>query len=600
MTLFRRAFAIGAIFLIGVGSAFSFDTLKITAALDTAKKQVSGMTEFRLTTGWNLRSFDFQLFPNVYSGDDSPYLRTRSAFLERASKYKTWGGMDIDSIFVDGLDLTSELDVDYTMGRVALDGAGGDSSRKVQIYFKTRIPEFSDRLFYRNDEYLLDGWFPFPAALDSGGGWRNPHYGAFCELVGEYFQYDVDFSVPHDFIVAAPVPPYNQSAEGDLTRYKYSFGPAHDFALAVSPRYLIDSCPWNSTIARFFYRPFEKTALDRVKNAARAAVDYLVNKVGPYSYPYITYVFADFSFSGGLELPGMAILSSPQGMSGATRLQESIVIHETTHQWFYGMIGSDQTESPWMDEAITCYFSDKIQIDIFGESANLVDWGDFKIANNDMFRWMYNIAGHRSAKDQPAYSYATQTDYFGSIYAGGGLALETFDRTLGDSLIDSFWREYYRRFLFRRPASGDFMNLASELAGDEKTRLLCSLLDNLGGIDYSVERLDNQRIDSAGVRINFVLRKKGNLDYPVKYNVILINGDTLKNVWDSPYSAEAIVIDAPHPAVAVVVDPDNIFAIDRNLLNNSLALRADNRPGARLSSGIMFLIESLLSLVGGI
>jgi hypothetical protein len=48
-----------------------------------------------------------------------------------------------------------------------------------------------------------------------------------------------------------------------------------------------------------------------------------------------------------------------------------------------------------------------------------------------------------------------------------------------------------------------------------------------------------------------------------------------------------------------MIDPDFKFAIDNNLMNNSFLVRPDSRAGMRLSSGMMFLLESLLSFLGG-
>jgi len=581
-------------------TAFSFDTLKIEASLDTLKKEISGTVEYQLPQMPNLSSVEFQLFPNVYFNEDSPYLRGKGQFLEHFMKNKKWAGMDIDSILINGNNLSAELKIEYTRGMLKLADSTDLAGKISRIYFKTRIPEFGDRLSYFKNEYLLDGWFPNPAILQSNGMWYNPYYGSFCELAGEYSNYEVSLPLPAGSVVVAAAPPVQAEVTGDIAKYHYLFGPAHDFALAISANYLIDSTNVGSTVIRIFYRDFERPALRLARDAARHAYRYMVQNVGDYQYGYLNYAFVDFAFSGGLELPGLIALSSPKDAPMFSHMYESMVFHETAHQWFYGMIGSNQVEAPWMDEAVSAYFTDKIQIATYGEKANLLDFADFKISNKDMYRFISGLSGKAGIINKPAYSFTTQMDYFGLMYVKGSLVIETFDRQLGDSLSATFWREYYSRFLFKHPKPEDFVALAAEIGGENYRRLLESLLNVSARVDYSLEGLKNRRIDSANIEISVILRKEGNLHFPVRYCLILANGDTLNYQWNTDYDSEEIVVKSSQPATAAIIDPEFKFAVDDNLLNNSMAVKGDGKPALRLSSGILLLVESLLSYIGGI
>lgn len=579
---------------------FSFDTLKIDASLDTLKKEIIGTVEYQLPQMPNLSSMEIQLFPNVYSNEDSPYLRGKGQFLEHFIKSKKWAGMDIDSILVDGNNLSADLKIEYSKGALKLADSANLAGKITRIYFKTRIPEFGDRLSYYKNEYLLDGWFPYPAMLQVDGTWYNPYYGSFCELVGEYFDYEVTLSLPSEMVVAAAAPPVEAEVAGDIARYHYSFGPAHDFALAISANYRIDSTDVDSTVIRIFYRDYEQPALQIIRDAARQAYQYMAQNVGDYQYRYLNYAFVDFAFSGGLELPALIALSSPKDAPMFSHIYESMVFHETAHQWFYGMIGSNQVEAPWMDEAVSNYFTDRIQIATYGKKANLLDFANFKISNSDLYRFISGLSGKAGIINKPAYSFATQMDYFGLMYVKGSLVIETFNGLLGDSLSTMFWREYYSRFLFKHPKPEDFFDLAGEIGGENYGRLLESLLNVSARVDYSVEGLENRRIDSANVEVSMILRKEGNLHFPIRYCLILANGDTLNYQWDSDYDSEEIVVKSPQPAIAAIIDPEFRFAIDDNFLNNSVTVNGDGKPALRLSSGILFLIESLLSYIGGI
>jgi hypothetical protein len=69
--------------------------------------------------------------------------------------------------------------------------------------------------------------------------------------------------------------------------------------------------------------------------------------VGPY--PYETYDLAQTAGGYGMEAPGLIWIPSGVASSNISYL----VAHETAHQWFYGIVGSDQANEPFADEAIT-------------------------------------------------------------------------------------------------------------------------------------------------------------------------------------------------------------------------------------------------------
>jgi hypothetical protein len=130
--------------------------------------------------------------------------------------------------------------------------------------------------------------------------------------------------------------------------------------------------------------------------------------------------------------------------------------------------------------------------------------------------------------------------------------------------------------------------------------ILSELLGSPSEIDCSVTDLSNKRVDSATYEISFVLRRTGGLSCPIDYAIFTADKDTLFYQWLPEYNSEQITIRNDSPAVKVQVDPEDKITIDADLLNNSVSVQTDNKPGFRLSSGLMFLLESLFSFIGGI
>ncbi len=579
---------------------FPLDTLRIDATLDTVFHQVTGSVAYKIPVEPAAGTIEFQLFPNVYSSDSTPYMRRSPFALQNKMGDSQYGKMTIDSVFFNGLNVSANFKVEYTRGTVALPQglkvAGGD----LKIFFKTAIPSQGDRLTYRGKEYLLDGWYPSPARLLPDKSWYNPYYGGFSELVGDYFHFDVSLKLPTGYVVAAAAPPALDSLAESGQIVKFFFGPAHDFPLVVSPFLKTDSLDCGKTRLRLFYHSNEVAALGEIRDVALKTLEYMNNKVGPYQYEYLNVALIDFSMAGGIELPGLVILHSGTANLVFGRMFRAVIVHEIVHQWFYGMIGSDQVESPWMDEAVSEFFTSEVLEEYWGGESNMLDFAGFKLSDRNLRRFAAHFGGDGIKIAQPSYQFLNDLDYFSGNYSRGGLAIETVDNLMGDSLSGKFWREYYRRYLFQHPSEKDFLNLIGEIAGARLTELLREILHGDYNYDISLTNLRNERLDSLTVRIELICRKTGGLAFPIDYWVFLSNGDTLRGIWDGTIGAEAIEIISDSFATGAVLDPEQKFAVDRDWLNNSLLLSGSSRPAMRLASGLLFLLESVLSAVAGL
>jgi hypothetical protein len=582
------------------GRVYSFDTLKITASLDTLDKQIVGTVKYRLPAEPRLTTFEFQLFPNVYSSDSTPYLSKQPRAAERLRKFDRWGSMEIDSIMLNGQNLSGDLSIDYTRGILSPSDERALNDSEITIYFKTVIPRLGDRLSYHENSYLLDGWFPTAAIIKADGSWYNPFYGPACELVGSFYNYEVSFRVPPGFVVAAPTDGRQEVVDnGKMIQYDYLFGPAHDFALAISTDYLVDSSKTGETDVLIYYRQFELPIVKRIREAVSRTMEYMEDHCGPYTYNSLRVVFVDVGFSGGIEFPAMFAVAFPGGGLSVTRLYELLSVHETIHQWFYGMLASDQIETPWMDESIASHFTNRIMKHYWSEEANFFDYFGFKVSLQDRFRVIGGTVSGRTQIDRSAYSFADVSEFFNTMYNYGSRVIETIENLMGDSVSSIFWKTYYNRFFLKRPDYNSFINTVYDVAGDDIGALSDELLNRSEKLDYSIINVANERIDSASVSINVELSAEGFLDYPIDYRIYLANGDSLDFSWLPEYCIEEKIHEADFPATSVVIDPDYKYAIDVNLLNNSFIVNTDNRAGFRLSSGLIYIFETLFSYLGG-
>jgi hypothetical protein len=187
-----------------------------------------------------------------------------------------------------------------------------------------------------------------------------------------------------------------------------------DFNFAASPFYSLHSSTVGNTIVKVYSKA--GYPVSTVMSHARNAIARMGALVG--TYPYRTFVVAQSAGAYGMESPQMIWI--PGGLSGSHL--RWLVHHETAHQWFYGIVGSDQAYQPFADEAAadhlaryvtgiwrpsrcstarldmsiysygaTCYFEV-----IYIQGSAVLDWVRSKMGTTNYWRAMRDyVAAHR-------------------------------------------------------------------------------------------------------------------------------------------------------------------------------------------------------------
>jgi hypothetical protein len=122
-----------------------------------------------------------------------------------------------------------------------------------------------------------------------------------------------------------------------------------DFVFAAAPDYKTISATIGDTVIRVYYR--SGAPAQAILSAAKNAITKMEALVGPY--PYETYDVAQTAGGYGMEAPGLTWIPTGVGTANLSYL----VHHETGHQWFYGIVGNDQANEPFTDEAMTDFLA---------------------------------------------------------------------------------------------------------------------------------------------------------------------------------------------------------------------------------------------------
>jgi hypothetical protein len=412
---------------------------------------ITGALEVRYTNQENesLSEVYFRLYPNLFGGN-----------------------VAITSVQVDGATVSHELLSLNSAMRVPLPGPLTPGDRTV-ISFDFSIDIPSDMagnygLFGSFESVMvLMAFHPVVAAYDDEG-WDY-------EIPAEYGDvsyYDSAFylvrvGAPARLTLVASGIEVDRFDAGEQQYVTYAAGPIRDFYMAASEYFIVESqTVGETTINSYVFEELGQGA-EQSLVYAEGAFESFNTRLAPYPYTEFDMVSTPME-ALGMEYPGIVanldrLYDPNEYVYGAPAwfILESVVAHEAGHQWFYSLVGSNQMDEPWLDEALTQYITGLYYEDTGGPSA----YGGYRQSWYD--RWD-RVDGADIPIGMPVASY-TGGEYGAIVYGRGPLFVEALEYEMGEALFDEFLRDYVEIYSWQIATGDDFRQLAEAHCGCDLT-----------------------------------------------------------------------------------------------------------------------------------
>jgi aminopeptidase N len=578
----------------------------IDVFLDHAQRALRG----RATLRWrNISShtateLQFHLYWNAWRHRDSTWMRERRfASGSTPPRDDAWGSIDVTAIRVrrpDGAvaDVTTAMrfiapddgnTADRTVMTVPAPAAIGPTETiDVEIEWRAKIPRPFARTGYIDDYYFIAQWFPKIGVLENAG-WNTHQFHAATEFYADFGVYDVDITVPRDFIVGATG---RETARADnpdgTTTHRYRGEDVHDFAWTASPRFLesrrtFEHPSLNRVEMRLLLQPEHAGQEGRHFDATAATLRHFGEWFGAYPYDHITIVDPAYqSGSGGMEYPTLFTAGTRWRAPRAVTVPESVTIHEAAHQWWYGIVATNEFEAAWMDEGLTMYGEPRVT-EAIGEPNRLavrffggvVPWviDDIRLRRETNGNRLptYRLSAEADAQSTPTFRYwpATATPI---SYDKTALWLHTLERHLGWPVMQRILATYFERWKFRHPQPQHFFAVANEISGQDLSWYFDQVYRGSNTFDYAVQELVSERQGEGRYRTTVVARRLGEATFPVDVVTTFENGERVKERWDGRDRRVTYVYERRSRASMVQVDPERVLLLDVNYTNNSRTL----------------------------
>ncbi|UCB53220.1 MAG: M1 family metallopeptidase [Candidatus Zixiibacteriota bacterium] len=586
------------------GQAPRIASYRIDVRLDVEGKRLSGkeILTFVNTSRVSVDTLLLHLYPNAF-GSDTTTLMRESLFPDRIKgKKKYRGQMKVERVgFMGGPDLTDKKMIDETIMKLPLpDPLHPQETVELEIEFVVDLPELFLRLGYLEKDFVIGQWFPKMAVLEEDGRWNAHQYHFIGEFFADFGTYDVSITLPLEYVVGATGYLVENRENADSTRtFVFRAEDVHDFAWAASPDYRVSKRVVDGINLNFFYKPEHEESVDGIMNCAEFALRFYGRAFGKYHYDHFTIMDAEVGLGGGaMEYPTLITISPSRVPEEKARVDAWIVFHEIAHQWWYGMVASNEAEEAWLDEGFAAFSQRRALEEKFKDEANLVSLWGLKLNDLTFARVGYLLDPQRDPMVKDSWKFRSYLSYRANVYSKASLALETLRNHLGRKKMDGLMREYFRRYKFRHPTTADFIRVVDEFAGEDLSSALEQLVFGTGVCDYEVASIESNPMEGEDAQERFsttvVLRRLGEVILPVEVLIRLEDGEEIRQVWDGKERWTKIEINTASRIRAAMIDPEDRTALDINVNNNSLTARANDSVLMKLSAQSLFWLEILV------
>ncbi|HLG02463.1 MAG TPA: M1 family metallopeptidase [Bacteroidia bacterium] len=436
--------------------------------------------------------------------------------------------------------------------------------------FRVKIPSGKiSRLGHVGQQYQITQWYPKPAVYDQNG-WNQFPYLNQGEFYSEFGTYDVFITLPKNYVLGSTgdlqdnpdekrfldslaaatkeIKSYDakdlvfpeSSAQWKTLHYRQEH--VHDFAWFCDKRYHVlkgeIELPHTKRKVTTWVMYTNKSAhlWENAIGYMNDAIYYYSLWNGDYAYNACTAVDGALSAGGGMEYPNITVI----GGVLSPRMLDLVITHEVGHNWFYGMLGSNERRYPWMDEGINSanemrYMMTKYPNVKLTEGLPLLKLFDLeRYKQKAQYYQLYAFCA-RQHIDQPdnlpADEY-TQINYGSIVYMKSAVAFNYLRAYLGDSIYDKAFQTYFERWKWKHPQPADMKNVFVEVTEKNLDWLFDDLIGTTKQLDYKIAGVKKEA-DGYVVRI----KNCGEINSPVLITAVK-DGASMKSVWVEGFAGE--------------------------------------------------------------
>jgi hypothetical protein len=556
---------------------------KIQVSLDDSTHSLHGeiFISYQNNSPDSLTEIWFHLYPNAYKNQETALAKQKREMQQTDfyfSHASERGYIDSLQFTVNGEDalLTPhETHIDIAKLRLNKPLLPGE---KIEIHspFYVKIPQTFSRFGHAGQAYYITQWYPKPAVYDAFG-WHTFPYLDIGEFYSEYGDYEVIIDVPANYKIAASGQlqtkserewlaklPDAESIEfppSDSTRkhVRFTAENIHDFAWFADKRFCVRHERYgNNQELWTYFLPDSKKHWENAIDYLRKSMNFFTSEVGELPYPSITAVQGNLGIGGGMEYPGITLIGYEARGLGL----ETVIMHEVGHNWFYGVLGFNEREFPWMDEGLVSYYENKYMETHY--PSRHAHYGMFPFASETWKKsqshfeseFQYNLLKSMGL-DRPTNLHSEDYDilsYSILSYQKTVAAFYHLQAAVGEENLKNIMQDFYNEWKNKHPYPEVFRAFLETKSGEDLSWFFDGFIGSTDCADYSIKNYKNDSI---------IIINKGKIPAPV----ILKIRDSIVKI-DGFEKKHSIYYPSLTRGDSIIIDPE-FQMLEENRMNNT-------------------------------
>lgn len=440
-------------------------------------------------------------------------------------------------------------------------------------------------------DYSMAQWYPKVAEYDYRGWHTSPYIGR--EFYGVWGDFNVKITIDSSYTIGSTGylqnpqeighgyedPDQPLSIPNTPTRTWYFYAPqVHDFVWAADPDFVhYQDVTKHGAKVHIIYQKKNNPSADhwlKMGNYTARAIDFMSDNYGQYPWKQFSVVQGG---DGGMEYPMVTLVTGHRNLGSLV----GVMAHELAHMWYYGMMATNESYYPWMDEGFTSYTSNENMAHLFNRE------GDPHVNTIGGYLYLKNL-GLEEPLTTHSDRYETNFAYGTAAYTMGSMFLNQLGYIVGRDVLEASLKRYYNTWKFKHPNEWDFIREVEKESGLELDWFVQDWIRSTKTIDYGIKSISD---NADGYEI--VLERKGDhlmpIDLYLEYDdgsaeirnipMVIMRGTKSSDYGSTPFSVETdwrwvdqnYTLTVPRgnkKLVKVQIDPSLRMA-DINRLDNS-------------------------------
>jgi hypothetical protein len=605
----------------------------IDAKLDPTKHTIAATETltYKNLTGKPQQTFPFHMYLNAFQPQSTFMTEvrrsgTRGNGPDSAWEPKHFGSITIDKLEAEGTgDLTSKMDFihpddnnsdDRTVFQVALaKPIAPGASVTFHMTFHDQLPEVVERTGYKHDFDMVGQWFP-KVGVWWKDAWNCHQFHATTEFFADFGTFDVKVTVPQNEVVGAAGDLISTVTNSDGTKtLAYHSEDVHDFSWSASPSFKVVEDSWagpqGPVAIHVLMSPGNMASAQRYIDVLKGSLRLFNDWYGPYPYDRITVVDPPHggADAGGMEYPTLITADTSWNMPKGALLPEIVTEHEFGHQYWYGMVATNEFEEAWLDEGINSYTEVKVMDALYGKNTSALNFPFAQLGEDGQQRVSYLGSADNDPLTRFAWQFKNSNSYGSITYGKTATVLLTLEKVIGEDTMRQALHTYFMRYRFTHPTGEDFLKTVEEVSGKDLRWYFNQAIYGTNVFDYQIDDAHSDPLKwwdtsaahskpADGVYRTYVtVRRKGDFIFPVDLEVKFDDGSTATEHWDGQDRWIRYQYDRKAQIASAQIDPQSQLLLDKNYFNNSYNEQSDARATHKFRNLLVAASEWLSQLL---